>query len=155
MSIFYSNSNLLSSSTVMAYCLIILFISCCCFSVDGFCFSTKSMIMIRRRIHIKKSHHEPPPPIINNSKFGTARRYTAALVLNMSSKFSMEEVPLNQIFQKAVVLQRSGDRDGALREYTQFLKVAESHDVDPSLYVSCMVMQSVERYHSASALLPL
>ena len=54
----------------------------------------------------------------------------------MSSKFSMEEVPLNQIFQKAVVLQRSGDRDGALDQYKQFLQVAESHDVDPSLYVS-------------------
>jgi len=54
----------------------------------------------------------------------------------MSSQFSMEEVPLNQIFQKAVVLQRSGDRDGALDQYNQFLKVAESHDVDPSLYVS-------------------
>ena len=56
----------------------------------------------------------------------------------MSSQFSMEEVPLNQIFQKAVVLQRSGDRDGALDQYKQFLKVAESHDVDPSLYVSLL-----------------
>ena len=53
-----------------------------------------------------------------------------------SSSFSMEEVPLAQIFQKAVVLQRSGDRSGALREYQQFLNVAKSHDVDPSLYVS-------------------
>lgn len=50
------------------------------------------------------------------------------------SGFSMEEVPLNQIFKKAVVLQRSGDRSGALREYQQFLKVADSNDVDPSLY---------------------
>eukprot|EP00578_Thalassiosira_sp_NH16_P024841 CAMPEP_0181100954 /NCGR_PEP_ID=MMETSP1071-20121207/13482_1 /TAXON_ID=35127 /ORGANISM="Thalassiosira sp., Strain NH16" /LENGTH=165 /DNA_ID=CAMNT_0023183745 /DNA_START=394 /DNA_END=888 /DNA_ORIENTATION=- len=50
------------------------------------------------------------------------------------SSFGMEEVPLAQIFQKAVVLQRSGDRDGALREYEQFLKVATVHDVDPSLY---------------------
>lgn len=46
----------------------------------------------------------------------------------------MEEIPLNQIFQKAVVLQRSGDRSGALREYQHFLKVAESNEVDPSLY---------------------
>ena len=51
-----------------------------------------------------------------------------------SSQFSMEEIPLNQIFQKAVVLQRMGDRTGALQEYNHFLKVAESHDVDPSLY---------------------
>jgi len=55
------------------------------------------------------------------------------------SKFSMEEVPLNQIFQKAVVLQRSGDRDGALVQYKQFLQVAESHDVDPSLFVSLLL----------------
>jgi len=51
-----------------------------------------------------------------------------------SSKFSMEEVPLNQIFRKAVVLQRSGDRSGALVEYEKFLNVAKSHEVDPSLY---------------------
>ena len=51
-----------------------------------------------------------------------------------SSQFSMEEIPLNQIFQKAVVLQRMGDRDGALQEYNNFLKVAKTHDVDPSLY---------------------
>ena len=57
--------------------------------------------------------------------------------LHMSSQFSMDGVvPLNQIFQKAVVLQRSGDRSGALREYKQFVKVANSQDVDPSLYVS-------------------
>ena len=48
----------------------------------------------------------------------------------------IEEVPLNQIFQKAVVLQRSGDRTGSLEEYNRFLKVAESHEVDPTLYVS-------------------
>ena len=53
-----------------------------------------------------------------------------------ASSFDMEEVPLNQIFQKAVVLQRSGDRSGAIREYEQFLTVAKSCDVDPSLYVS-------------------
>jgi tetratricopeptide (TPR) repeat protein len=51
-----------------------------------------------------------------------------------NTQFSMEEIPLNQIFQKAVVLQRSGDRQGALREYNHFLKVAETHQVDRSLY---------------------
>jgi len=55
-------------------------------------------------------------------------------VVSGSSHFSMEEVPLNQIFQKAVVLQRMGDRTGALREYNHFLQVAETHDVDPVLY---------------------
>jgi len=48
--------------------------------------------------------------------------------------FSMADVPLNQIFRKAVVLQRSGDRSGAIREYEHFLKVAKSYEVDPSLY---------------------
>ena len=65
----------------------------------------------------------------------------------MSSQFSMEEVPLNQIFQKAVVLQRSGDRDGALDQYKQFLKVAKSHDVDPSLYVSFLLIMLILLYH--------
>ena len=62
--------------------------------------------------------------------------------LHMSSQF-MDEVPLNQIFQKAVVLQRSGDRSGALREYKQFVKVANAQDVDPSLYVSCVYISAV------------
>lgn len=53
-----------------------------------------------------------------------------------NNRFLIEELPLNQIFQRAVVLQRSGERSGSLEEYKQFLKVAESHDVDPTLYVS-------------------
>jgi len=55
---------------------------------------------------------------------------------DMNNIFRVEELPLNQIFQKALVLQRSGDRSGSLEEYKRFLKVAESHDVDPILYVS-------------------
>lgn len=47
----------------------------------------------------------------------------------------MDEIPLSQIFQRAMVIQRSGiDRDGALKAYNEFLQVAELHDVDPSLY---------------------
>ena len=46
----------------------------------------------------------------------------------------MEDYPLNEMFQKAVVLQRSGDREGALAEYTRFLRVAISNDVDPELF---------------------
>lgn len=66
---------------------------------------------------------------------GAIRRSSIPLhMIGESSGFSMEEVPLSQIFQKAVILQRSGDRSGALTEYQQFLKVAESHDVDPMLY---------------------
>ena len=50
-------------------------------------------------------------------------------------KFDLiEDVPLNQIFQKAVVLQRMGDRTGCLAEYERFITVAQSHDVDPCLY---------------------
>jgi tetratricopeptide (TPR) repeat protein len=46
----------------------------------------------------------------------------------------MDEVPLSQIFQRAMVLQRSGVRDDALKAYEEFLQVAELHDVDLSLY---------------------
>ena len=55
-------------------------------------------------------------------------------IISGSSQFSMEEIPLKQLFEKAVVLQRMGDRTGALQEYNHFLQVAETHDVDPSLY---------------------
>jgi tetratricopeptide (TPR) repeat protein len=52
-----------------------------------------------------------------------------------NSNFELiEDVPLNQIFQKAVVLQRMGDRSGCLAEYERFITVAQSHDVHPSLY---------------------
>ena len=67
---------------------------------------------------------------------------TSPLSLSMNqdnegiNSFRVEELPLNQIFQKALILQRSGDRSGSLEEYKRFLKVAESHDVDPILYVS-------------------
>ncbi len=68
---------------------------------------------------------------------------TSSILLSMkqaddgSDSSRIEDMPLNQIFQKAVVLQRSGDRSGSLEEYYRFLKVAEYHDVDPTLYVSC------------------
>jgi tetratricopeptide (TPR) repeat protein len=52
-----------------------------------------------------------------------------------NSNFELiEDVPLNQIFQKAVVLQRMGDRTGCLAEYERFITMAQSHDVHPSLY---------------------
>lgn len=47
---------------------------------------------------------------------------------------NMDEVPLAQIFQRAMVLQRSGIRDDAIKAYEEFLQVAELHNVDPSLY---------------------
>lgn len=48
---------------------------------------------------------------------------------------NMDEIPLSQIFQRAMVLQRSGvDREGALKAYEEFLTVAKLHDVDPFLY---------------------
>jgi hypothetical protein len=42
--------------------------------------------------------------------------------------------PLNRIFQRAVILQRMGERAGCLAEYERFLTVARTNDVDPSLY---------------------
>ena len=47
--------------------------------------------------------------------------------------------PLNRIFQRAVVLQRMGDRSGCLREYEKFITVANVHDVDPMLYAEVHV----------------
>mmetsp|Transcript_25374 Transcript_25374/g.53111 ORF Transcript_25374/g.53111 Transcript_25374/m.53111 type:complete len:227 (-) Transcript_25374:3-683(-) len=49
-------------------------------------------------------------------------------------QYEIEETPLSETFQKAVVLQRAGDRTGALDAYQHFLKVAHAHDVDPMLY---------------------
>jgi tetratricopeptide (TPR) repeat protein len=46
----------------------------------------------------------------------------------------IDEFRLSQTFQRALILQRSGDRSGALKAYQDFLKVAEMHDVDPMLY---------------------
>jgi hypothetical protein len=45
-----------------------------------------------------------------------------------------EVEPLNRIFQRAVILQRMGERMGCLVEYERFLQVARTNDVDPSLY---------------------
>jgi hypothetical protein len=48
---------------------------------------------------------------------------------------NMDEIPLSQIFQRAMVLQRTGmDTTGALKAYEEFLQVAQMHDVDPKLY---------------------
>ena len=86
----------------------------------------------------QKSHH--CREIHGNQFDGTV---SSSILLSMkqaddgSDSCRFEDMPLNQIFQKAVVLQRSGDRSGSLEEYYRFLKVAEYHDVDPTLYVSC------------------
>ena len=85
----------------------------------------------QKSYHRQKNH--------GNQVAGTG---TSSILLSMtqaddgSDSCRIEEMPLNQIFQKAVVLQRSEDRSGSLEEYNRFLKVAGSHDVDPTLYVS-------------------
>ena len=44
------------------------------------------------------------------------------------------EEPLSVIFQRGVVLQRSGDHEGALKEYKLFIKAAEGCGVDPKMF---------------------
>jgi len=49
------------------------------------------------------------------------------------------EEPLLVIFQRAVVLQRSGDHRGALKDYELFLKAARQCDVSPEMYAEVHV----------------
>ena len=45
-----------------------------------------------------------------------------------------KEEPLSVIFQRGVVLQRSGDHEGALKEYKLFIKAAEGCGVSPAMF---------------------
>ena len=59
---------------------------------------------------------------------------------NDSRHFVLDnEEPLSVIFQRAVVLQRSGDHESALKEYQFFIKAAEGCDVSPSMYAEVHV----------------
>jgi hypothetical protein len=78
-----------------------------------------------------------------HSPFSNGQRKSVRLQLSMNEESdrnnfipdNMDNIPLSQIFQRAMVLQRSGiDRAGALKAYQEFLKVAELNAVDPMLY---------------------
>jgi len=49
------------------------------------------------------------------------------------------EEPLSVIFQRGVVLQRSGDHEGALKEYKFFIKAAEQCGVSPEMFAEVHV----------------
>ena len=49
------------------------------------------------------------------------------------------EEPLSVIFQRGVVLQRSGDHEGALKEYKFFVKAAEGCGVSPDMFAEVHV----------------
>ena len=49
------------------------------------------------------------------------------------------EEPLSVIFQRGVVLQRSGDHEGALKEYKFFIKAAEGCGVSPKMFAEVHV----------------
>jgi len=49
------------------------------------------------------------------------------------------EEPLSVIFQRGVVLQRSGDHKGALKEYQFFVKAAEGCGVSPTMFAEVHV----------------
>lgn len=50
-----------------------------------------------------------------------------------------DDEPLSARFQRAVVLQRAGDHQSALREYQTFIKAAEQCDVSPEMYAEVHV----------------
>ena len=58
---------------------------------------------------------------------------------NNNEMILAEDEPLSSRFQRAVVLQRSGDHTSALTEYETFIKAAESCDVSPELYAEVHV----------------
>lgn len=106
--------------------------ACKCSSSDSVrvVVSSSSSSSRRKQKHQKKNHAfqrivDTSSLLFNTQQAGDDENESFQII---------EELPLNQIFQKAVVLQRSGDRSGSLEEYIRFLKVAESHDVDPMLY---------------------
>jgi tetratricopeptide (TPR) repeat protein len=70
----------------------------------------------------------------NNNNNNNNNKHRIRPSTNSNNFECIEDVPLNQIFQKAVVLQRMGDRTGCLAEYERFITMAQSHDVHPSLY---------------------
>mmetsp|Transcript_15927 Transcript_15927/g.36741 ORF Transcript_15927/g.36741 Transcript_15927/m.36741 type:complete len:214 (-) Transcript_15927:625-1266(-) len=49
------------------------------------------------------------------------------------------EEPLSVIFQRGLVLQRSGDHEGALKEYKFFIKAAEGCGVSPEMFAEVHV----------------
>lgn len=49
------------------------------------------------------------------------------------------EEPLLVIFQRGLVLQRSGDHEGALKEYKFFIKAAEGCGVSPEMFAEVHV----------------
>ena len=49
------------------------------------------------------------------------------------------EEPLSVIFQRGLVLQRSGDHEGALKEYKFFIKAAERCGVSPEMFAEVHV----------------
>ena len=50
-----------------------------------------------------------------------------------------DEEPLSSKFQRAVVLQRAGDHESALKEYETFVKAAKQCDVSPATYAEVHV----------------
>lgn len=61
------------------------------------------------------------------------------------------EEPLSVIFQRAVVLQRAGSPDEALKEYELFLKAARQCQVDPSQYAEVHINMGAIYLRKATA----
>ena len=71
-----------------------------------------------------------PNPVLHSQR-------CSSLVVSSSSDgtpIKEHEEPLSLIFKRAVMLQRSGDHESALKEYGMFIKAAEQLDVSPEMY---------------------
>jgi tetratricopeptide (TPR) repeat protein len=71
-----------------------------------------------------------PAPVIHSQR-------CSSLVVSSSSggtPIKEHEEPLSLIFKRAVMLQRSGAHESALKEYDMFIKAAKQLDVSPEMY---------------------
>jgi len=71
-----------------------------------------------------------PAPVLRSQR-------CSLLVVSSSSDgtpIKVHEEPLLLIFKRAVMLQRSGDHESALKEYDMFIKAAKQLDVSPEMY---------------------
>lgn len=72
--------------------------------------------------------------------YSTSRRFCrVAQPLKTGGAVLDNEEPLSVMFQRAVILQRSGDHTAALKEYELFIKAAKQCDVSPEMYAEVHV----------------
>jgi len=81
-------------------------------------------------------HRKIQPPILAVRKSVTNFHAESS---NYGEPILADEEPLSATFQRAVVLQRSGDHSSALTEYDTFLKAASQCKIPPEMYAEVHV----------------